>query len=108
MAIPQRHRASPWPFVAMIGMAGCFFLYAVSGEWAVGTAVDADSGNNLSLVERRAGNHWITVPSPDPGQAAKECLAHFLTTEAMTTIRSRAPRATGITSRRCRGCTGQV
>ena len=31
MAIPQRHRASPWPFVAMIGMAGCFFLYAVSG-----------------------------------------------------------------------------
>ena len=31
MAIPQGHRASPWPFVAMIGMAGCFFLYAVSG-----------------------------------------------------------------------------
>ena len=31
MAIPQGHKASPWPFVAMIGMAGCFFLYAVSG-----------------------------------------------------------------------------
>jgi hypothetical protein len=31
LAIPQRHQASPWPFVAMIGMAGCFFLYAVSG-----------------------------------------------------------------------------
>jgi hypothetical protein len=31
MAIPQGHRASPWPFVAMIGMAGCFFIYAVSG-----------------------------------------------------------------------------
>ena len=31
MAIPQRHRASPWPFVAMMGMAGCFFLYAASG-----------------------------------------------------------------------------
>ena len=31
MAIPQGHKASPWPFVAMMGMAGCFFLYAVSG-----------------------------------------------------------------------------
>lgn len=31
MAIPQGHRASPWPFVAMMGMAGTFFLYAVSG-----------------------------------------------------------------------------
>ena len=31
MAIPQGHKASPWPFVAMIGMAGCFFLYAASG-----------------------------------------------------------------------------
>ena len=31
MAIPQREKASPWPFLAMIGMAGCFFLYAVSG-----------------------------------------------------------------------------
>ena len=31
MAIPQGHRASPWPFIAMMGMAGTFFLYAVSG-----------------------------------------------------------------------------
>ena len=31
MAIPQRDKASPWPFVAMVGMAGCFFLYAASG-----------------------------------------------------------------------------
>ena len=31
MAIPQGRKASPWPFVAMMGMAGCFFLYAVSG-----------------------------------------------------------------------------
>ena len=31
MAIPQCHRASPWPFIAMMGMAGCFFLYAASG-----------------------------------------------------------------------------
>jgi hypothetical protein len=31
MTIPERHKASPWPFVAMIGMAGCFFLYAASG-----------------------------------------------------------------------------
>ena len=31
MAIPQGRKASPWPFLAMIGMAGCFFLYAVSG-----------------------------------------------------------------------------
>ena len=31
MAIPQGHKASPWPFVAMIGMAGCLFLYAASG-----------------------------------------------------------------------------
>ena len=31
MAIPQGHRASPWPFVAMMGMAGCFFIYAASG-----------------------------------------------------------------------------
>ena len=31
MAIPQGHKASPWPFVAMIGMAAAFFLYAASG-----------------------------------------------------------------------------
>jgi hypothetical protein len=31
VAIPQGHRASPWPFIAMMGMAGTFFLYAVSG-----------------------------------------------------------------------------
>lgn len=31
MAIPQRETTSPWPFVAMVGMAGCFFLYAASG-----------------------------------------------------------------------------
>jgi len=31
LAIPQGHKASPWPFVAMIGMAGCFFLYVSSG-----------------------------------------------------------------------------
>jgi hypothetical protein len=31
VAIPQREKASPWPFVAMIGMAGCFFIYAASG-----------------------------------------------------------------------------
>ncbi len=31
MAIPQREKASPWPFLAMIGMAGCFFVYAASG-----------------------------------------------------------------------------
>jgi prepilin signal peptidase PulO-like enzyme (type II secretory pathway) len=31
VAIPQGHKASPWPFLSMIGMAGCFFLYAVSG-----------------------------------------------------------------------------
>jgi len=31
VAIPQGRKASPWPFVAMMGMAGCFFLYAVSG-----------------------------------------------------------------------------
>ena len=31
MAIPQGHKASPWPFIAMMGMAGCFFLYAASG-----------------------------------------------------------------------------
>jgi hypothetical protein len=31
VAIPQREKASPWPFVAMVGMAGCFFLYAASG-----------------------------------------------------------------------------
>lgn len=30
MAIVERERASPWPFVAMAGMAGCFFLYAAS------------------------------------------------------------------------------
>jgi hypothetical protein len=45
------------------------FFYAVSGDWAVGTTVDADSGNNLSLIEHRQGNHWAIVPSPDPGQA---------------------------------------
>jgi hypothetical protein len=31
VAIKQGPKASPWPFVAMIGMAGCFFLYAASG-----------------------------------------------------------------------------
>jgi hypothetical protein len=31
VAIPEGHKASPWPFLAMIGLAGCFFLYAVSG-----------------------------------------------------------------------------
>jgi hypothetical protein len=31
VAIPQREKASPWPFLAMIGMAGCFFIYAASG-----------------------------------------------------------------------------
>jgi hypothetical protein len=31
VAIPQRDKASPWPFLAMIGLAGCLFLYAVSG-----------------------------------------------------------------------------
>ncbi len=31
MAIPAGRQASPWPFVAMIGMAGCFFIYAASG-----------------------------------------------------------------------------
>ena len=31
MAIPQGNRASPWPFVAMMGMAGTFFLYGASG-----------------------------------------------------------------------------
>lgn len=41
MAIPQRDRASPWPFVAMVGMAGCFFLYAASGLLAPWYAVVA-------------------------------------------------------------------
>jgi hypothetical protein len=31
VAIPQGNRASPWPFVAMMGMAGTFFLYGASG-----------------------------------------------------------------------------
>ena len=39
MAIQRREQVSPWPFVAMIGMAACFFLYAASGLvapwWAV-------------------------------------------------------------------------
>jgi hypothetical protein len=39
MAISRRQRASPWPFLAMIGMAGCFFLYAVSGLLAPWYAV---------------------------------------------------------------------
>ncbi len=39
MAIPQGRKASPWPFVAMMGMAGCFFLYAVSGLLAPWYAV---------------------------------------------------------------------
>jgi len=30
VAIVERDRASPWPFVAMAGLAGCFFLYAAS------------------------------------------------------------------------------
>jgi uncharacterized membrane protein YjjP (DUF1212 family) len=41
VAIPQRDRASPWPFVAMVGMAGCFFLYAASGLLAPWYAVVA-------------------------------------------------------------------
>ncbi len=28
---PTRTKASPWPFVGMIGMAAAFFLYAASG-----------------------------------------------------------------------------
>ena len=28
---PRLQRASPWPFVGMIGMAAAFFLYAASG-----------------------------------------------------------------------------
>jgi len=28
---PARHKASPWPFVGMAGMAAAFFLYAASG-----------------------------------------------------------------------------
>lgn len=39
MAIPQGHKASPWPFLAMMGMAGCFFLYASSGLLAPWYAV---------------------------------------------------------------------
>ena len=39
MAIPQGRKATPWPFVAMMGMAGTFFLYAVSGLWAPWYAV---------------------------------------------------------------------
>jgi hypothetical protein len=31
VAIPQGRQASPWPFVAMMGMAGTFFLYGASG-----------------------------------------------------------------------------
>jgi hypothetical protein len=69
--------ASPWAAqlvggawrdqpTATIGTNDNFF-YSVSGGWAVGTTVDAASGNNLSLVERLVGNHWATVPSPNPG-----------------------------------------
>ncbi|HEX5086410.1 MAG TPA: hypothetical protein VFV89_01295 [Nocardioides sp.] len=39
MVIKQGPKASPWPFLAMIGMAGCFFLYAVSGLLAPWYAV---------------------------------------------------------------------
>ncbi len=39
MAIPQGDKASPWPFLAMMGMAGCFFLYASSGLLAPWYAV---------------------------------------------------------------------
>ena len=39
MAIPQGHQASPWPFIGMMGMAGTFFLYAVSGLLAPWYAV---------------------------------------------------------------------
>jgi hypothetical protein len=39
MAIPQGDKASPWPFLAMMGMAGCFFLYATSGLLAPWYAV---------------------------------------------------------------------
>ncbi len=28
---PVREKASPWPFVGMVGMAAAFFLYAGSG-----------------------------------------------------------------------------
>lgn len=34
MAIAQRDKVSPWPFVAMIGMAAAFFLCATSGQFA--------------------------------------------------------------------------
>jgi hypothetical protein len=43
------------------------FFYGVSGDWAVGTTVDASSGNNLTLIEHLAGGHWSTVDSPNPG-----------------------------------------
>jgi hypothetical protein len=43
-----------------------------------------------------------------PGQRAEERFAHRRTTEAMTTIRRSPARATGMTSRRCRGFTGPV
>ncbi len=39
MAIPQGRKASPWPFIAMMGMAGTFFLYGASGLWAPWYAV---------------------------------------------------------------------
>lgn len=40
MAIAERgDKASPWPFVAMIGMAAAFFLYAASGLLAPWYAV---------------------------------------------------------------------
>lgn len=39
MALTERPKASPWPFVGMSGMAAVFFLYAASGllapAWAV-------------------------------------------------------------------------
>jgi len=31
LALQETRRASPWPFLAMIAMAGCLFLYAASG-----------------------------------------------------------------------------
>ena len=62
MAIPEGRKASPWPFVAMIGMAGCFFLYAASGllaPWYGVVAAARRSGWCCSCVATR----WWT-PHP--------------------------------------------
>lgn len=34
----------------------------------MGTTIDADSGENLTLVERLVAGRWATVPSSNPGQ----------------------------------------